>query len=56
MTTSIDVTDGAGSLGDLWFYSMIPFMIAKYILIILILELLLLRTPMFLYNYWFYKR
>jgi hypothetical protein len=56
MTTSIELTDGAVSSGDLWVYSMILFTIAKYILIILVLELLLLRTPMFLYNYWFYKR
>ena len=56
MTTFIDVTDGAESSRDLWFYSMIPFTIAKYILIFLVLEFLLLRTPMFFYNYFYYKR
>lgn len=56
MTTTYEHIDGAESSGDFLSYSMIPLTIAKYILIILLLELLLLRTPMFLYNYWYYKR
>ena len=35
---------------------MIPLTVAKYILILIVLETLLLRLPMFLYNYWYYKR
>ena len=57
MTAQSIPIDGAASSGDLiWFYSMIPLTVAKYILIFLVLELLLLRTPMFVYNYWYYKR
>ena len=56
MTIPIDLKEGAASLGDSYFYTMIPLTIAKYIVIILVLELLLLRTPMFIYNYWYYKR
>ena len=57
MTAQSIPIDGAASSGDLiWFYSMIPLTVAKYILIFLVLELLILRTPMFLYNYWYYKR
>ena len=48
--------DAAPSSGDAWCYVMILFSIAKYILIIIMMESLLLRLPMFLYNYWFYKR
>jgi hypothetical protein len=32
------------------------FTLAKYTFILILLESLLLRFPMFLYNYWFYKK
>jgi hypothetical protein len=35
---------------------MIFLTIPKYILLLIILETLLLRLPMFIYNYWYYKR
>jgi cytochrome P450 len=35
---------------------MIPLTFAKYFLLLIILETLLLRMPMFIYKYWYYKR
>ena len=55
-TSSIQVEGGTFStVGDFGGYNMIPFTIAKYILILIALETLLLRLPMFIYNYWYYK-
>jgi len=41
---------------DLWCLAMIPLTIVKYLAILILLETLLLRFPMFLYNYWYYKK
>lgn len=56
MTTSSIPLEDVPSTYDVWCYTMIPFYIAKYILILIVLETLLLRMPMFVYNYWYYKR
>jgi len=41
---------------DLWCLAMIPITIVKWLTIIILAETLLLRLPMFLYNYWYYKK
>ena len=55
ISAAVDATSSQLDVDSLW-YLWIPFTLAKWIAILIVLEMLLLRMPMFIYNYLYYKK